>query len=47
VGGVEIGSRSEVGADGLDRSGEDDLVLVGDGLGVVALQEAAQALDDT
>ena len=37
---------SEVGADGLDLGGQNDLVLVGDGLRVVALQEAAQALDD-
>jgi hypothetical protein len=37
----------EVGADGLDLGGQHDLVLVRDGLRVVALQEAAQALDDT
>ena len=37
---------SEVGADGLDLGGQHDLVLVGDRLRVVALQEAAQALDD-
>ena len=37
---------SEVGADGLDFGGQDDLVLVGDGLRVAALQEAAQALDE-
>jgi len=36
----------EVGADGLDLGGQDDLVLVGDGLRVVALQEPAQALND-
>jgi hypothetical protein len=36
---------SEVGADGLDLGGQDDLMLIGDGLGVVALQKAAQALD--
>jgi hypothetical protein len=29
-----------------DLGGQDDLVLGGDGLGIVALQEAAQALDD-
>ena len=33
---------SEVGADGLDLGGQDDLV----GLRVVALPEAAQALDE-
>jgi hypothetical protein len=33
----------EVGADSLDLGGQDDLVLVGDGLRVVAPQEAAQA----
>lgn len=36
---------SEVGADGLDFGGQDDLVLVGDDLRVAARQEAAQALD--
>jgi hypothetical protein len=44
---ASIGSEvAEVGADGLDLGGEDDLVLVGDGLGVVALQKAAQTFDD-
>jgi hypothetical protein len=38
---------SEVAADGLDLGGQDDLMLVGDGLRVVALQKAAQAFDDT
>jgi hypothetical protein len=37
---------SEVGADGLDLGGQHDLMFVGDGLRVVALQEAPQALDD-
>jgi hypothetical protein len=38
----------EVRGDSHDFGGDDDLVLVGDGLGVVALQEpaAARALDD-
>jgi hypothetical protein len=36
----------EVGADGLDLGGQDDLVLAGHGLRVVALQKPAQALDD-
>ena len=37
---------TEVTAGGLDLGGDDDLVLVGDGLGVVALDEAAQSFDD-
>ena len=37
---------SEVGADGLDLGGQDDLEFVSDGLRVVALQEPARALDD-
>src|SRR3954451_2760208 len=37
----------EVAAGGHDLGGEDDLVLIGDGLGVVALDETAQPLDDT
>jgi hypothetical protein len=36
----------EVGADGRDLGGQNDLMLVGHGLRVVALQKAAQALDD-
>jgi hypothetical protein len=28
---------AEVGSDGLDLGGQDDVLLVGDGLGVVAL----------
>jgi hypothetical protein len=36
----------EVGADGLELGGQDDVVLVGDRLRVVALQKPAQALDD-
>ena len=47
LGGVEHRLEvSEVAADGLDLGGQDDLVLVGDGLRVVALQKPAQALDD-
>jgi hypothetical protein len=37
---------AEVTAGGHDLGGEDDLVLVGDGLGVVALDEPAQPFDD-
>jgi len=37
---------SGVGANGLDFGGQDDSVLVGDCLRVVARQEAAQALDE-
>src|SRR5215210_4139218 len=37
---------TEVAADRFDLSGYDDLVLVGDGLGVVALDPSAQRLDD-
>jgi hypothetical protein len=48
LGGVEHRHEvSEVRADGLDLGGQDNLVLVGHGLRVVALQKAAQALDDT
>jgi hypothetical protein len=36
----------EVTAGGHHLGGEDDLVLVGDGLGVVALDEAAQPFDN-
>jgi hypothetical protein len=36
----------EVTARGHHLGGEDDLMLVGDGLGVVALDEPAQPLDD-
>ena len=47
LGGVEHRFQvPEVGADGRDLGGQDDLVLVGDGLGVVALDPAAQPLDD-
>jgi hypothetical protein len=47
LGGIEHRLQvSEVGADCLDLGGQHDLVLVGDGLRVVALQKAAQALDD-
>ena len=47
LGGVEHRLQvPEVGADGLDLGGQDDLLLVGDGLGVVALHPAAQPLDD-
>ena len=46
LGGVEHRLEvSEVGADGLDLGRHHDLVLVGDGLRVVALHEAAQPLD--
>jgi hypothetical protein len=34
----------EVGADGLDLGGQDDLVLVGDGLGVVACKKPRKPL---
>jgi hypothetical protein len=43
---VERPDGLPIGTDGLDLGGQDDLVLVADGLRVVALQEAAQALDD-
>jgi hypothetical protein len=47
LGGVEHRFQvPEVGADGGDFGGQDDLVLVGDGLGVVALDPSAQPLDD-
>src|SRR3954469_9328797 len=47
AGGVEHRLEvAEVAAGGHDLGGEDDLVLVGDGLGVVALDETAQGLDD-
>jgi hypothetical protein len=36
----------EVTCGGHHLAGEDDLMLVGDGLGVVALDESAQSLDD-
>ena len=46
LGGVEHRLEvSEASADGLDLGGQHDLVLVGDRLGVVALQKP-QALDD-
>jgi hypothetical protein len=47
AGGVEHRLEvSEVAAGGHHLGGEDDLVFVGDGLSVVALDEAAQSLDD-
>src|SRR5204863_949586 len=47
AGGVEHRLEvSEISAGGLDLGGDDDLVLVGDGLRVVALDEPAQAFDD-
>jgi hypothetical protein len=47
LGGIEHRLQvPEVGTDGLDLGGQDDLVLVGDGLRVVALQEPAQTFDD-
>jgi hypothetical protein len=48
LGGVEHRLQvPEIGADGLDLGSQHDLVFVGDRLRVVALQEAAQTLDDT
>src|SRR5215213_1700932 len=47
LGGVEHRlEMTEVAADRFDLGGHDDLVLVGDGLGVVALDPSAQRLDD-